>query len=655
MRKSAKVLSILGMCVLFGSMQMQANAMMYGDTGLGVGNGGAVINSATGGYTGTDLGTNSATLNFNGNACVNWDSLNLNSNETLNFNAADGVNGISVLNTVNGNVSNLYGAINANSGISNLIISNPNGILFDGAHVTAAGDVMVTTQALGAEFNGANMTIKGLPTEAFNAVTIKDSNFSVGGEFNITAPTINVLAGAIQAGKGVKFITADGQNFLVAPTTNANFDHQAVKLQSVNIDGDVYIASSHDIVTLIGGGEIKGNLNIESDGNVAVNYVANGNRLHVTGDITSNSDGRIAIIRNSDVDGNIKMSNSGGYVEIANITAGKDVDLSTTVETNKSIKHFIHVVGDNDIKGNLKVDSAHNIHIGGYDTDLTDTHDGSLKVGGNIDATAREGNIAVTIDTTANKIALTSETLNIISDDKAVIKANEYQFKANGYIGGLDDHQKIINSMEGYTLIPPETKTFLNIDGGEITKLETADNGYAFVRSNNDMVVTGMNANKVNLSSAKDIKILGNNIHADTVLVDGETKNLTVETPSYSRDYTLTYTDIRDNAKITIGKDVEITYDMTNGTNGLNINEEGRPDNTTYLVVEPGPGPEPQPIPEEPEKYLTEIVNPVDLVEVYTPVAFAADLDDEIVANVRKNVDGSVTVVKAFVPSAKAE
>ena len=33
-----------------------------------------------------------------------------------------------------------------------------------------------------------------------------------------------------------------------------------------------------------------------------------------------------------------------------------------------------------------------------------------------------------------------------------------------------------------------------------------------------------------------------------------------------------------------------------------------------------------------------------------TPVAFAADLDDEIDAGVRKNVDGSVTVVKTYAP-----
>ena len=40
----------------------------------------------------------------------------------------------------------------------------------------------------------------------------------------------------------------------------------------------------------------------------------------------------------------------------------------------------------------------------------------------------------------------------------------------------------------------------------------------------------------------------------------------------------------------------------------------------------------------------------VDAAQPYTPVAYAADLDeDEVDTGVRKNVDGSVTVVRAFV------
>jgi hypothetical protein len=64
----------------------------------------------------------------------------------------------------------------------------------------------------------------------------------------------------------------------------------------------------------------------------------------------------------------------------------------------------------------------------------------------------------------------------------------------------------------------------------------------------------------------------------------------------------------------------------------------------------PNPGPNPNPITDEPEKLLKQWV-PDDIMQapVNTPVAFAADLDDdETDKAVRKNVDGSVTVVRAI-------
>ena len=75
------------------------------DTGLGQGLGGAQINSTQGGFSGMTTGTNSANLNFNGNSIVNWNHLNLNKGETLNFNAVNGANNVKVLNTVNQGMS----------------------------------------------------------------------------------------------------------------------------------------------------------------------------------------------------------------------------------------------------------------------------------------------------------------------------------------------------------------------------------------------------------------------------------------------------------------------------------------------------------------------------------------------------------------------
>jgi hypothetical protein len=66
---------------------------------------------------------------------------------------------------------------------------------------------------------------------------------------------------------------------------------------------------------------------------------------------------------------------------------------------------------------------------------------------------------------------------------------------------------------------------------------------------------------------------------------------------------------------------------------------------------EPKPEPTPNPdIPDEPGRQIVQWVpDDVTKAPVNTPVAFAADLDDdEEGAPIRKNVDGSVTVVRAM-------
>ncbi len=217
MKNFNKKLSAVALTAIFAMMQVSAAV----DTGLGVGNGGAVINSTDSNFAGMTKGTNSASLNFKGNSHVNWNTLNVNKNEILNFNAVDGAKGITVLNTVNQGMSNIYGQINANSGVSKLIISNPNGVLFDGAKFTTAGDAMITTQT----FNTTNMNLAN-PTfsdQAIGAVTIKNSDFSVGGDINIIGNNMNVVKTAITANNGigdVHFTTTNGQDYFVDPSTN---------------------------------------------------------------------------------------------------------------------------------------------------------------------------------------------------------------------------------------------------------------------------------------------------------------------------------------------------------------------------------------------------------------------------------------------------
>ena len=661
MKSLKRKFSALALTALFASMQVSYAAI---DTGLGVGNGGAVINNTTGGFVDIKTGNGSADLNFNGDAHVNWDSLNVNKGESLNFNAVDGANNLTILNTVNHGMSNIYGQISANGGIGKLIISNPNGVLFDGATFTTAGDAMITTQPMTATFVNGAMDISNVATTTpVGVVTIQDSNFNVGGQFNILAPSINVVRGTVKTKDGLKLITENGQDYL---STGNDDSTKGVRLEAVNIDGNVYVIADKGIVKTVGGGDIKGNLNVKSDDSVALNYVDNGKVLHVTGDVDVEGNGVMMYARNTKVDGNLNMTNGGGFLEVGNVHVGKDMNLTTVAksENPQGYKHFVHVVGNNKIGGNATINSKDNIHIGNYNFEEKKLLDGSLTVGGNLTAHAQDGHVMVTVDTSANKISLKSDNLNVLSDGKATLSANEYEFSANGYIGGLSGTENntvdevIIAVMENYKHIPNSVKTpsNMNIAGGTITKIDTPS--VAYIASKGDVKLTGANAKDVHITApGKYIEITGDKVHADNIIVGKETDKLKVDFPS--RDYTLKYTNIRDAKEVTVkGSDV-ITYELTNGPDGYNTRDP-RPNDTTYLVgpdkpVVPTPEPD-EPIinPEDNDnvKVLKSFEKPdaVDAAQPYTPVAYAADLDDdETDTGVRKNVDGSVTVVRAFV------
>ena len=663
MKNLKRKVTAIVLSTLFAAMQVSYASI---DTGLGAGNGGADINNITGGYQGIDgVGTGNVDLNFDGNAHVNWDHLNINKGESLNFNAVNGANNLTILNTVNHGMSTISGQISANSGIGQLIIANPNGVLFDGCQFTTAGDLMVTTQDM------SQMNVNDLSNAKFTQIYDSNGNligidikngatFNIGGEYNVLAPSINIANSTIKA-DSVRLVTANGQDYL-ALGAKVPTDKPVVRMEAVDIDGDVYIQAGPGKVHTVSGGKINGNLTVNSEDRVALNYNDNGKKLVVTGDVNVTADGEYLFLRDAEVGGNLSMTNGGGFLDVGNLTVTGDAILRTTDLSQGEYRHFVHVIGDTNIGGDLTIDSLHNIHIGGYDYDAKQLADGSLTVGGAIDAYAHNGTIAVTIDTTADTIKLTSENLNIITDGKALLTANDYQFKAKGYIGGLSTtnnstvDDQVIYVMENYKLLDnPKSHTYLNIAGGTVSNIETE--ATAYIDSKGNMDLTGANANNIYIGSDKDITILGDGVHANNITVAGKTDNLTVETAANSRDYTLKYTNIRDAKEITIDKSTEITYEMANGENGWNIRDP-RPENTTYLVVKggggenPEPNPDPTPIPDgnENAKVLRSYENQsVNMSQVYTPVAYAADLDDDqIDRGVRKNVDGSVTVVRAF-------
>ncbi len=693
--KNLKKVSAIVLSTLFATMQIATATM---DTGLGAGNGGAVINNATGGFVGMDTGLNSATLNFDANSHVNWNTLNVNGNETLNFNAVNGANGLTVLNTVNQGMSNIYGQINANSGIGKLIISNPNGVLFDGARFTTAGDTMITTKnMMGVDVNNITDGNWGTFVDTATGDLVKvqvlnNSDFTVGGEFKIVAPKIVGESSKISAGNGLKLVTANGQDYLLQ--NQALAEKKGVTfLKAMNIDGNVEIVNNVGALSISDGTKIDGDLNAEVGGLGLIYGADENNKVEITGDADIKAHGQQLILRNAKVDGNVDMSNDGGYVEINNVKVGKDANLTTTgwqPINHKKFNHFVHVNGNTDIGGDLNIESSQNIHIGNYkvtnDPYATGSANkwegnllpGKLTVGGDINAKVTDGgHVMTTIDTTAKNVNYEAKSHiengrvyggNILSDDKATITANTYKFKSDGYIGGIKSSDaakvddKIIHLMEEYQFIPDDTSSheYMNINGGTISKIETPKKSAAgndvqvYIKSNNDLLVNGANAGVINLVAPdKKITVTGPNVHAKEINVGGRTGTLQLDFPS--RDFTTNYTNIKDGVVKTIKPTDEITYELTNAPEGYNAPDFKQTDGTqtTYLVGpdrEVPPPPEENPNPPKDDNVRVKNWVPDDPMKplVNTPVAFAADLDDDDPSPCRKNVDGSVTVVRAY-------
>jgi len=531
--KNLKKVTAIALSTLFATMQISYATI---DTGLGSGIGGAVINNSGSttpghGLVGVETGNNYATLNFDANTMVHWDTLNVGRGETLNFNAVNGANGLTVINKVEHGMSKFLGNVNANEGIGKLIISNPNGVLFDGAKFTTAGDAIITAQKVytgqdGSIIYSSEFKVDDPAKRPFH-MEIVDSDFKVGGELHFMSPTIlaaNRGNHRFTTGKGLKFTTSNGQDYFVTSALECkdcqNGDTykeiSSIRLDAIQVDGDVYIVNNDKgIVKTVNGGEINGNLDIQSNGSVALNYqfkplgatetaqtTATGKVLHVTGDTNVKANGIMAYARDAQVDGNLNITNGGGFVEVYDVRVGKDMNLTTTRESENpcGYKHFIHVNGNttvggyadlnfdgkidvadialttdmqknieqhiangtynkdadlnldgvidiadiaalvdlqNDIKqymangtysGNATINSVDNIHIGNYNIYESKLLDGNFKVGGTLTAHAQDGHIMTTIDVTADKINFTSDNYNILSNEDALISANEYNF-----------------------------------------------------------------------------------------------------------------------------------------------------------------------------------------------------------------------------------
>ena len=220
--KKASVLALA--CMLAG---MNAGfAAMTGDV-LGNVHGGAYINGSNGGFNGfTNPDSNTAVLNFSGNAAINWRDLNVAQGQLLQFLNGNNI----VLNSVTGgNMSTFAGLIKADSG--QIIISNPAGILFAGGQFISSGPLTLTTEKID--------SLQGVGGAAFQF-----NNPAAGSPCNIVLDSAKILADG-----QVELITKNGADFIGvqhAPEGKITVDNSEIDAQVLvmNADGDIEVVNS---------------------------------------------------------------------------------------------------------------------------------------------------------------------------------------------------------------------------------------------------------------------------------------------------------------------------------------------------------------------------------------------------------------------------
>lgn len=335
------------LCVSFFLTQATFANQMTGTVLNNVGTGGADIVGSSGGFTGFQNGgllgldKNKATLNFNGDAVINWGHLNVGGNQSLTFNNDTHV----VLNNVLNGMSTFEGMVKGDSG--HIIISNPNGILLQGGKFETAGALTLTTKDLSNIKLDADGKFHNL-TQQIDDAKYKDDNNAVivfkngnwtnafrdshieAGDINIISKGIDISKAELVAKTGnVVFKTTDGATF-VAEKANQTFgtnfkDGNTIQVANASIKtngtiqfvtkgaGNISVASvktpnSYSFKTE------NGNVSIVSANNSVkvANSNINGN-LNVKGklDVPNNWDDLWNLFKgNSDVLGDIEITDS---------------------------------------------------------------------------------------------------------------------------------------------------------------------------------------------------------------------------------------------------------------------------------------------------------------------------------------------------------
>lgn len=571
-----------------------------------VGTGGAKIDSYDGGYLGfkTDPLKNHATLNFNGDAVINWEHLNVGGNQSLTFKNVGNPN--VVLNNVLEGMSTFAGMVKGEN-VGHIIISNPNGIMMQGGRFETSGALTLTTKDLSnikldadGKFHNLAQQIEDTEYKDDNnsVIVFKNGNWTnafrdshiEAGDINIISKGIDISKAELVAKTGnVVFKTTDGATF-VAEKANKPFDTNFKDGNTIQV-ANASIKANGTIQFVTKG---AGNISIASvktpnssysfntkNGNVSIVSANNSVKIansDINGNLAVKSNVHIPnswdelwdlLKGNNDVFGDIKVSNSK-VTGNTNLVAWGDVIVNNSTLGNVSIKSQLKGINvtDSEITGNAAFDLPTFIIKGPLSGHTYWEHDSNI-VANN---TKINGKISLNVANNAQFSSPEGATLNFVNPNiggKLIADAENISFEKDGSltINNAFNNKYQLNATKDLTfrtdsiltaidqIFTSEKTNFIAGDKVALTNVDT--NGTITAKANN--IDFTQNGKDLTINSDFNKKY---SLSADNNLTFNTNKNITVENQTFASKFT----------NFIAGNKVALTNVDTNGTITANAN-----------------------------------------------------------------------------------
>ena len=467
---------------------------------------------------GTDFSTiaNNATIKANNDGQIKWQTFNIATGETLNFDIADGR---TLVNQVTGaQLSDILGTMNqTGTGKGNVVLINPNGIHIGATAVLNVPDLTLSALSIDQATDTTRVLKAGGGTGALAGQIVVDADAANHARF--TANEVNLIGQKVAVADGVVFDmggTADKAMLQVYATDNAawTFDGSHVKTQNLthNAGNDVSFGGT----VIMNAANSSKNVEIGGATTQVKNAVFHGDKLETTAYAAS----KLSIDKR-DADPN-------KHSIVAEMTAANTLTADNIQATGKSVQ--IHggtmtfTNANMDVTGEISATTGTFRELGNKARTITTAPDQKVTFAGTGTIKARSvdvrgGSVAVDSGITFEAEDPTHETgLDIVagseSDDGhgaityTMTRGNDLVFKGKSVNFGATKEEPV--ALLGATV---------NLDGAQIT-----GNGFLNAAAANEVAVregegvlakttdNALTANGLTVAANNDLNFVGGNV-----------------------------------------------------------------------------------------------------------------------------------------------